>query len=71
MVFDCLATPSAELIAGVCPDDDNGDVVGFLRKPDRIILRLIRLAYQPQANSTFLSEQTSHHRPAVLFYQNK
>jgi hypothetical protein len=28
------------------------------------------LAYQPPANSTFISEQTSH-QPAVLFSQNK
>jgi hypothetical protein len=27
-------------------------------------LRPVRLAYQPPANSTFLSEQTSHHQPA-------
>jgi hypothetical protein len=26
--------------------------------------RLVRLAYQPPANSTFLSEQTSHQQPA-------
>jgi hypothetical protein len=26
--------------------------------------RPVRLAYQPPANSTFLSEQTSHHQPA-------
>jgi hypothetical protein len=27
-------------------------------------LRPVRLAYQPPANSTFLSEQTSHQEPA-------
>jgi hypothetical protein len=27
-------------------------------------LRPVRLAYQPPANSTFLSEQTSHQQPA-------
>jgi hypothetical protein len=32
--------------------------------------RPVRLAYQPPASSTFLSEQTSH-QPAVLFSQNK
>jgi hypothetical protein len=30
----------------------------------------VRLAYQPPASSTFLSEQTSN-QPAVLFSQNK
>jgi hypothetical protein len=35
-------------------------------------LHPIRLAYQPPASSTFLSEQTSHRQPAtVLFSQNK
>jgi hypothetical protein len=29
-----------------------------------IKLRPVRLAYQPPANSTFLSEQTSHQQPA-------
>jgi hypothetical protein len=33
-------------------------------------LRPVRLAYQPPASSTFLSEQTSN-QPAVLFSQNK
>jgi hypothetical protein len=28
-------------------------------------LRPVRLAYQPPANSTFLSEQTSHQQPAI------
>jgi hypothetical protein len=32
--------------------------------------RPIRLAYQPTASSTFLSQQTSH-QPTVLFSQNK
>jgi hypothetical protein len=27
-------------------------------------MRLVRLAYQPPASSTFLSEQTSHQQPA-------
>jgi hypothetical protein len=27
-------------------------------------IRPVRLAYQPPASSTFLSEQTSHHQPA-------
>jgi hypothetical protein len=27
-------------------------------------MRPVRLAYQPPASSTFLSEQTSHHQPA-------
>jgi hypothetical protein len=35
-----------------------------------ILLRPVRLAYQPPANSSFLSEQTNH-QPAVLFSQNK
>jgi hypothetical protein len=30
----------------------------------RADLRPVRLAYQPPANSTFLSEQTSHQQPA-------
>jgi hypothetical protein len=34
------------------------------------VLRPVRLAYQPPANSTFLSEQISH-QPTVLFSQNK
>jgi hypothetical protein len=35
-------------------------------------MRLVRLAYQPPASSTFLSEQTStSNQPAVLFSQNK
>jgi hypothetical protein len=29
-----------------------------------VILCAVRLAYQPPASSTFLSEQTSHHQPA-------
>jgi hypothetical protein len=33
--------------------------------------RPVRLAYQPPASSNFLSEQTSHQQPAVLFSQNK
>jgi hypothetical protein len=33
-------------------------------------LHSVRLAYQPRASSTFLSEQTSN-QPAVLFSQNK
>jgi hypothetical protein len=32
--------------------------------------RPVRLAYQPPASSTFISEQTSN-QPAVLFSQNK
>jgi hypothetical protein len=32
--------------------------------------RPVRLAYQPPASSTFLSQQTSHQQP-VLFSQNK
>jgi hypothetical protein len=32
--------------------------------------RPVRLAYQPPASCTFLSEQISH-QPAVLFSQNK
>jgi hypothetical protein len=33
-------------------------------KLKRVIVRPVRLAYQPPANSTFLSEQTSHQQPA-------
>jgi hypothetical protein len=34
--------------------------------------RPVRLAYQPPANNTFLSEQTStSNQPAVLFSHNK
>jgi hypothetical protein len=34
--------------------------------------RPVRLAYQPPANSTFLSEQTSHQQPAsCTFLSNK
>jgi hypothetical protein len=29
----------------------------------------VRLAYQPPANSTFLSEQTSHQQPAITSQQ--
>jgi hypothetical protein len=29
-----------------------------------VTMRPVRLAYQPPANSTFLSEQTSHQQPA-------
>jgi hypothetical protein len=28
------------------------------------LVRPVRLAYQPPASSTFLSEQTSHHQPS-------
>jgi hypothetical protein len=30
----------------------------------KLAYRLVRLAYQPSARSTFLSEQTSHQQPA-------
>jgi hypothetical protein len=32
-------------------------------------MRLVRLAYQPPANSTFLSEQTSYQQPAITSQQ--
>jgi hypothetical protein len=33
-------------------------------KKSSTVMRPVRLAYQPPANSTFLSEQTSHQQPA-------
>jgi hypothetical protein len=37
-----------------------------------INFRPVRLAYQPPASNTFLSEQTSHQQPAnSIFSQNK
>jgi hypothetical protein len=36
----------------------------------RMVLRPVHLAYQPPANSTFISEQTSN-QPTTLFSQNK
>jgi hypothetical protein len=32
---------------------------------DIYLTKPVRLAYQPPANSTFLSEQTSHQQPAI------
>jgi hypothetical protein len=44
-------------------------LVGLNAERDR---RPVRLAYQPPANSTFLSEQISHQQqPTVIFSQNK
>jgi hypothetical protein len=31
-------------------------------------MRPVRLAYQPPASSTFISEQTSHHEPASSIF---
>jgi hypothetical protein len=38
--------------------------IALLREVAATTIRPVRLAYQPPANSTFLSEQTSHQQPA-------
>jgi hypothetical protein len=38
--------------------------VEVMRRAHLLLLRPVRLAYQPPASSTFLSEQTSHQQPA-------
>jgi hypothetical protein len=46
------------------------DIIGFIRRNTVMIQatykyqRPVRLAYQPPASSTFLSQQTSHQQPA-------
>jgi hypothetical protein len=44
-----------------CEDGEGAKVMCSSGSPD---LRHVRLAYQPPASSTFLSEQTSHQQPA-------
>jgi hypothetical protein len=44
-----------------CEDGEGAKVMCLSGSPD---LRPVRLAYQPPASSTFLSEQTSHQQPA-------
>jgi hypothetical protein len=40
------------------------DVVERSRQKSDMLQRLVRLAYQPPASSTFLSKQISHQEPA-------
>jgi hypothetical protein len=57
--------------APIAPGDAIGDkqnlnlkIIKVHNIPYEFVFHPVRLAYQPPANSTFLSEQTSHQQPA-------
>jgi hypothetical protein len=53
-------TPTSELQCS----GDAATEFGHQKNTVVVIFRPVRLAYQPPASSTFLSEQTSHQQPA-------